>query len=814
MPVDGLTLLRDAARLLRRLWRAKAFTGFVVLCLGLGLASTALIAAVVDAYLARPLPFREPQHLLAIWKVFDTEQARGLQYFFHPGDFELLRDEVQGLAVAAQQPVDLDVTGAGTIGAGGGGAATKPERVSGARTTGNFFSLLGVASVAGRLITPEDERTEAAVAVVDEGFAVRRYGTAEAALGGVLGVDGRPHVVVGVLAAGGALPSGAELWVPLTRREYEGRLGFSVVGRIAPGVGAPTAVEEVRRLGPRLIEVDPDRNGNAGLDADALQRNLVGYLRPTLVALLLAVLLLLGIACANTVCLVLSRARRRRAERALQEVLGAGRVRLVLEALAENGLLVGLAAFAALVVATLGLPFLLSISPVEAFSFTPIRIDRRIVVLVVAIAAAVAAVLSIAAQRGGAAGGHSALRGGRRLVGASRALHALVVFDVFLTTLLLVGAGSMLGTMHGLLRIDPGLDPSGLTTVGVSASQAWSEEHAKRVAFFDEVLSEATSLPGVEAAAAAMKLPMTQPEFYWSHNIEGRPPADPDATEVTLFRVVTPGYFETLGVPFLEGRTFGRGDAADALHVVVVSRSYAARYFPGGDALGRRLKGGRYGAEGEWAEIVGVVDDVRERGLSQPVVPTLFLPMPQWDRAYLSRMSLVVRSEPGRPSPLPALRERIRDIDRQAVLFDPEPMTAIVRRSASRQHFALALLGFFAVVAMVQAAAGIYGVMAFDVASRAREIGVRLALGARPSEIRRFVVRGGLMRAALGLAPGLLAAVVLMRWGASRWQEVGAAGAITYVAVAALTTVVVLAASDLPARRAAAVDPARTLDED
>jgi putative ABC transport system permease protein len=800
--MDRLTLVREGARLLRQLWRARAYAAFVVLCLGLGLASTAVILAVADAYLVRPLPFREPHRLLQVWKIFDTDQSRGVQFFLSPGDFELLRDEVRSLEVAAEQPVDLDLTG-----------MSEPERVSGARVSGNFFSLLGLSPAAGRLLAPDDERTEAAVAVVDAGFARRRYGSVDAALGEVLGVDGQPHAVVGVLASGSALPSGAEVWVPLTRREFEGRLGLGVVARIEAGEPPRAAIEEVRRLGARLIEVDPVRNGSAGLDAEALQRNLVGDLRPTLLALLLAVLLLLGIACANTTCLVLSRARRREAERALQRVLGAGRIRLLVEAMAENGLLAGFAAVFAVLLAALALPFLLSLSPVEAFTFAPIRIDRRIVLLVAALAAGVACVLSLASHLAGG-GGEQTLRAGRRLTRAPRALGALVALDILLTTVLLVGAGSMLRTLHRLNRVDPGFEPRGLVTLGVSASPAWSGDHAQRVAFFERVLEEAGTLPGVRTAAAVNKLPMTDPEFYWGFNLEGRPPADPGATETALFRVVTPGYFRALGVPLLAGRTFRQADGAAAPRVVIASRAFAERYFPGDQALGKRLKGGRYDAEGEWAEIVGVVDDVRERGLAQPVVPTLFLPMPQWDRAYLSRMSLLVRSDPAGPSPIPALRERIRAIYREAVLFDVEPLASIVDRSLSRQRFAMSLLSFFALLAMVQAAAGIYGVMAFDVGSRLKEIGIRLALGARPAEVRRWVLRSGLVRGALGLGPGLLAAAGLLRWGQSRWQEMGTGDPSTYVAVAALTAAVVIAAAYLPARRAAAVDPARTLQEE
>jgi predicted permease len=797
--MDHRTLFRVARWQVRGLWRSRLYSAFVVLCLTLGLATTVTILAAVDASLVRPLPYRQPGELLLIWKVLDSDASRGERYFPHPADFEFLRREARHVAVAAQQPIDLDVLG-----------EHEPERVTGSRVSGEFFAVLGVAPSAGRLIRPEDELQEAAVAVVERGFALRRFGAVRAALGRIVRVDGRAHEVVGVLPSDTALPTGAEIWIPLTRREFEGRLGVSVIGRLAPGQSARSAIAEIRRLGERLIEVDPVRNGSAGLDAGGLQHSLSRDARPTLLALLVAVALLFGVACANTAFLVVARARRRRDERALKEILGAAGFRIALESLLENGLLAALAGALALVLTWLAVPLLSRQGPVAEFSFMPTRVDERVVIGVFALAAAMTAILTLAALAAGR-GPSSALRGGRRLVAGARVLGALLVLDVFLTTVLLSGAGAMLQTVGRLNRVDPGFAPDGLARVAVSASPARSVDHDRRVAFYDQVLEEIRAIPGVRSAAAVYRPPMDEIVFRWNINVEGRPPVDAGATEAVLFRVVTPDYLETLGMRLLEGRTIARTDGIEAPRVVLCNRAFAQRHLPRDEALGNRVKGGRYDAAGEWFEIVGVVGDVREVGLSQPVEPALYLPLAQWDRAYLSRMSLLVRGEPGAASPVPAVRERIRAIDPEAVLFDIEPMSAIVARTLFRHRFAMSLLAIFALLATVQAAAGIYGITAFDTASRRREIGLRLALGARPADVRRWVLVGGLRRSVLGLAPGLTTALALLWWGRSRWREVGVGDASLYLGVFALVTAVVIAATYLPARRAAAVDPARTL---
>lgn len=786
---------------LKELWRAKRYSVCVVLCLGLGLGSTAAILATVDAYLVRPLPFKESDRLVSIWKIFRTDQNRGLRYFPAPREFEFLRRELETIAVAAQQSSDLDILGRGD-----------PERVQGARVTGNLLSLLGGAPVAGRLIEPEDERMGRLVAVLDRGFAVRHFGSVQEALGEVLRVDGRPYEVVGVLPSDLGLPSGAEIWIPLTPIEYEGRLGFGVVGRLEPGRTLGEAVAEIRGLGARLVEVDATRNGSAGLDGDSLQTSLVGELRPMLLALLVAGLLLLSIACSNTAFLALARARKRAADFDLKEALGARPLHIWLGGLLENGLLAAGAVAFGLLTAALLLPLVPTMSPVEVFTFIPVRVDGRIAGYIAILAAGIAIVLTIAARWSGRGSGRAFLRDSRTIV-APRILSTLLVADVFLTTVLMVGVISMQETVGRLARIDSGLQAEGVTTLGVSASTAWAGSHERRVEFFDRLVAEVGALPGVGAVAAVNSLPMSAAEFSWGINIEELPPADPASTESVLFRMVTSDYFRALGIPLLNGRVFTRLDGAAAPRVAVCNRAFARRYFPGREVVGARIKGGRYDAEGEWTRIVGVTEDVRERGLAQPVVPALFIPMAQWDRPYLSRMRLVVRSTSEMNAIIGGLRQRLRSIDPNAVIFDVEPMTIVVSRTLRRHRFALSLTAAFALLAAVQATLGIYAMVVFDTGSRLREIGVRLALGAQPEEVRRWVVGRALARGAIGLGPGLLVSFGLLWWGHRQWGELEPTAPLTYLGLGVLSTLAVATAAYFPARRAGAIDPARTLRE-
>ena len=794
--------LRAFRQILRALWRAPAFTFSVAFCLGLGIAASAVVVAIVDAFLLRPLPFHEPSRLVAIWKTSASAPVAGQRYSLAPSDFLFLREEAGGLTLAALQPDDVDVTGGG-----------EPQQVIAARTSGNFFSVLGVPPLTGRLLTAEDESTEAAVAVVGSSWARQRYGEAAAALGESLTVDDRTLTVVGVVAEGTGYPNGAEMWLPLTRQEYEARRGVSVIGRLNDGSSPAAAAEEVRALGRRLREVNPNLNAEAGLGSDRLQRFLTGKIEPTLLALLGAVGCLTLIAGTNAASLVFARAQAKISERRMRQILGASRWRLFWENAAQALVLATLSSAIGLLLARLALPPLLALSPLTVLTFAPIHLSGRTVLFVFALTllSTLAFAAMPAAELGLKKPSLSGSTSGRRLTGGRRKLSWVVMTDIALTTVLLTGAGLILQTVRHLTQVDPGFVPEGLTTIGVSVPPAFSGDQIRRAAFFEQLVSEVASLPGVEGAAAVSKLPMTQPERYLAFNIEGRPPKDAEATELELFRVVTPGYFRTLGLPLIEGRAFTRGDHVDAPPVAVVNASFAKQFWPDGSPIGRRIKRGQYYGDGGLIEIVGVVGDSRERGLVQPLTPALYLPYPQWDRSYLARGHLAVRTDLEAASLMPAIRERTRAIDARAVLFRVEPMASVVARSMRQQDFLLTLLAIFASMALVQAAAGLYGLVSYDVHSRTREIGIRMALGARPDEIWKRIVGFGALRATAGLAVGLVAAFVSASWSQELWFGVEATDARTYLAVCVVTGVTVLLATYLPAHRAARLDPARTL---
>ena len=681
--------------------------------------------------------------------------------------------------------------------------------MSGAKVTAGLLPLLGVEPLSGRLFDPGEEEEQVRVALVSEGFARRRYGGVEAAVGVSLRVQGRPYTVVGVLPRVASYPSGAELWIPLDQGDFRARLGFGVVARLGDGVSLAAAREEVQAIGARLVELDPDRNADAGLNADLLQRNLLGSLGTTLGTLSAAVLFLFLIAAANATCLVFARAGRREEEVALRVALGASRRSLVTMVAAEQLLLgLGGAALGALLARSM-LPPLIAVSGAQLFTFAPPEVDLRVLAfaslagLLTVLVCGLAPTVRLLASAGGVAG-----TGGRRATRSRRFLTSLVVADVAITAVLLIGSLLMVSSVRRLAVRATGISHAEATTVGVSAPRGHAEEHARRVDFFRRVQEEVAGLPGIDAVGATTFLPMTQPEYYWGFSVEGQRPADPNATELELFRTVSSGYFEALGIPLVRGRLFRDGDGAEGRpQTVVVSAAFARRYWPGEEAVGKRLKSGRYDADSEWVEVAGVVGDVRERGLAQPIEPALYFSYRQRDRRYHSRMHLVLKAAPGAAVDFDAVRARIGGVAPETVIFAVEPIGAVIDRSLERPRFAMLLLGVFAALAVVQAAAGLYGVFSYQVHDRIHELGVRMAVGADAARLRRMVVLSALRLAAVGLAVGAAAGAALTRLAATMFVGVDAWEPSVYGTVAAVVVAVVLLSTWLPARRAAALDP-------
>ena len=785
-------MLNELLYALRRLKRTPIFTCTVVLCLGLGLAVLMVTAAVTDAFLLRPLPFAEPDRLLGIWKVFDDEASAGLQYFLKPTDFRFLREEARQVRVAVVKPVAVDVTGTG-----------EPEQLSGGWSTAALAPVLGIEPLAGRWFDEEEERTEARVAVIGESLWQSRWGSSRKALGATLSLDGAPYTVIGVMPRGLGYPDGVELWMPMRHVDWQGNQGVLVVGRLAAGAHRPAAREEVRALGKRLVNLDVS-SANAGLEAARLQDSLVEDLRPPLIGLAASAASFLLIAMANAMSLVVARAIRGRGEASVRHALGASHLVIARQVAWEVALVTAAAVALGLVAARSMLPWLVAASPVETLSFAPAMIDGRIAIGVLALATVIVLVLTAAgtAMQTGTSAPRTAASSEGRAPRHRRFLAGLAVADVAVTAMMLVASWHAAVSVRRMSDEPPGIHAEGVLTAGVSAPSSWAETFPRRTAFQDRVLEEVASIPGVESVGAGHNLPMTTPEYYWAFRLEDRPEDDPEGGGLTLFRVITPGYVETMGMSVLAGRDVARSDTAQTRRVVLVNQAFAERRWSGLDPIGQRLLSRR----GNPLEVVGVVSNVRERGLARPEEPCVYWPAAQYDRRYLSRMSLVLSSNLPAAPLAAALREKLRRVDAEAVLFNVRPMSEVVAASMRRQRFTMLLLSIFAVLAVAQAAAGVYGLASYDVVSRSRELGVRRALGARRWQLRRMIVGDGLRHAAFGLTFGGLAAVWVNQWVEAVW-DFGAAGPATYLCVGLLLLAVVAGAAWPAAGRAARADP-------
>lgn len=792
--------LATVARVTKSLLRSPSFAVPTVVCLGLGIGVLAAMGALADAYLLRPLPFHQPDRLVAVWKTFEDPGSRGLQYFLRPTDFEFLQDRLGQLEMAAVKSVDVDVTG-----------TEEPVRAPASWATAELASMLGLRMARGRFFTKQEERAEAGVAVVSSSWSRKRWGADAEVLGRELTVEGREYSVIGVLADENAFPSDVALWLPMRREDWEGRLGVSAFGRLVEGANFASARDQIRRAGQRLIEVDPDTNATAGLDAAPLHEWLSTDQRPAVVGLLCAAVAFLLVALANTASLVVARAVRSHTETATRIALGAGRAALARLATCEVGALVGAASILGLLLAAGVLRLLLAGGSIDTPSFAPPRIDARMVIATTLLACTATVVLvsiHLSACRGAGTPG-LAVRSVRSP--RSRQLMAiLVVVDLAITVLLLITSAQAGTTVARMMKLDTGLRTDGLLTAGTSASRAWAESQTQRVAFIDRLLDAVRASPAVESVAAVHALPMTQPEYYWSYHVLGRNPEGTDTRDTVLFRVIAGDYFATTGMQVLEGRGIQPTDVAGSTRVVWANRAFARLVWPDASVLGHQLvsAGG-----GEPLQVVGVVSDVRERGLARPVEPTLYWPMAQYDRRFLSRMHLLVRSG-ARPDVLAAdLRRRLHQIDPAAVLFDVHPMREVALEAVSSQRFSRTLLAWFAVLAMIQAAAGVYGLATYDVAGRSRELGLRLALGATSRRLIGEVLTEGARRAGLGFALGATCTLVLNRAIDAAW-EVGYAPPATYLLVALVLFLVVVTAALPAATRATRLDPAISLKAD
>ena len=794
--------LRYAVRALRK---RPGFTGVVVLALALGIGGTATIFSVVNGVLLRPLPYSDPGALVTVWERRPL-QGRETNPASYP-DFVDWKDQSRSLQHMA----------AYTLGPASLTGGDEPEKVMWAAVSVDFFRVLRVEPLLGRtFVLEETQPGRNDLVLLSHGLWQRRFGGDSSVVGRTITLDGEAIEVVGVMPAGFAYPSQAQMWYPLgldVNQTSRSNHFLRVVARLAPGIPIDQARAELDDIARRLETEYPDANTGHYTNVIELHEWLVGDVRKALVVLLGTVCFVLLIVCVNVANMQLARSAAREKEVAIRTTLGATRGRIAGQLLWENGLLAAAGG-------TIGL--LLAGAAIEVFAVVPatvvpfaseVHIDAGVLLFAAFITVATAVIFGLAptlhtskpnlsaALKEGT--GRSTATGGRRL----RA--SLVVAEFALAIVLLVGAGLMVRSFARLTTVDPGFDPANLLTASVNLPTIGYEEEEQRIAFAARALERIRGVPGVERASLTWLLPFSGGDAGRIFQIEGRPLPDPMDEWNAAPRVIDPDYFDAMRIPVLRGRRLDARDDANAPEVLVINAAMARRFWPEENPLGARI---RIGGEGSsWRAIVGVVGDVSHRTLAAEKRPEMYFPFAQISVPFLR---FVVRAT-GDPAELAGLvRHQIWQEDPNLPVTEVATMNQLIRRSVGQPRLTATLLGVFAAIALFLAALGIYGVVSYMVSQRAREIGIRIALGASQPDVLYLVVRRGMLPAALGIGLGLAAALALSRIMSSLLFEVSATDFVTYASMTVLLGAVGLAANYLPARRATRVHPMETLRQE
>jgi predicted permease len=823
----------DAKVAARGLWTQRGFTAAAGFTLALGIGAAAAVFAIVDGVLLRPLPYHDPARLAMIWMSGADVRGQENQLPLSAPNYIDVRDAVRDVeSIAAFRSWPFTLSDAG-----------EPEQVSGVQVMPALFATLGVRATIGRTFTPADAmRGGPKVAVISDALWRRRYGADRSIVGRQITLSGDRFTVVGVAAPGFAFPRGAELpsglqfpmrtdvWTPLVFGDQElnerGTLNLAAVARLRAGATFADLNAQLGTLARRLAVQYPRSNAGLGLRAVSLADQAAASVRRSLLILLGAVGFVLLIASVNVANLVVARARARQHELAIRAALGAGAQRIARQLVVENVLLALIGAVFGIALAAAGTRVLLAMVPGQLPRIDDVSVDWRVLAAatVAAVAAGVAFGLAAAihARRAPLAAGVFG-GGSRATAGVARAAgrRVLVGTQIALSLVLLVGAGLLSVSFVRLQRVDPGFVPTGAVTgqvvFPISGNFDVARDGEKWAAFFGQLTERVGRLPNVAAAGAVSALPLSGTVESAGIIIEGRAPSPPGQGPSGEYAVVSGDYFRAIGMRLIAGRVFDARDRRETAPVIVVSREFERRYFPGDRAIGHLVRGGYDWVPTTKRLIVGVVDDVRQTTLDAPPAPAFYVPQAQMPYPALT---LVVRTRGTRDEAadplavLPALRRELRMLGPEMALARVRTLDDVFASSLARQRFSLILLAAFAASALLLALVGLYGVIALSVGQRRRELGVRIALGARPGDVISLVLREGARVAAVGVAGGLVVAAGASRVMRGMLYGVSAVDPFVYAAAAGVVVVVALAASWLPARGATRIDPVLALRAD
>jgi putative ABC transport system permease protein len=798
----------------RGLLRRPAFTVIAAGTLALAIGGTTMLFSIVDGVLLRPLPLPAADRVCVLWGTAkgDTESVSAPDYL----DWQ--RQSRGFDRLAAVRAENFNLTGEG-----------EPEKLRGARASSSFLTLFGVRPLFGRAFLPaEDSPGAAGVVVLGHAFWQRRFGADPGAVGRSLRLNDAAYTIVGVMPAAFAIPGRDEqLWIPLALGQealsLRARRNLTVFGRLAPGESLAAAAADLRTIAQRLEREYPETNTGHGAAVVSLREEIVGKVRPALLILFCAVVVLFVNACANVANLALVRTTGRERELAIRTAMGAGRLHVVWLLLAESFTLAALAAVGGAAIGAAGLRLFRALAAAKVPRLEAVHVDATALLFTVAMAGVAALICGLGPALFGRGDLAQALRGGRSArIGSHRLEAALAVAQVGLAMALLIGAGLLIRSYAGLQAVDLGFAPSRLLTFRLSLPARKYQAPGAAARAYQEVVAGLAALPGVRAASAASHIPLTG-ALESGIVVDGRPaPTSASDLAAAQLRVVDPGYFDTMRIRLIRGRLLAPADDERGRPVAVVNRTMARRFWADGNPVDKRIAYDfdgdfKTGIKPSWIEVVGVVGDVRHFGLASEPSPEVYIPMAQagvtW--SWFNRsMSLVARTDRDPDALAGAARATVWSVDRNLPVQDLGSVEDLLQRSVVQPRMNMLLLAIFAGMALVLAALGVYGLLSQLVQERTQEIGLRMCLGADRGSVVRLVVRRGMRLVLIGLGAGALAAMAATRLMSSLLFGVSALDLVTFCGAPLFLCLFAVLACYLPAKRASRLEPVRALQAD
>jgi len=799
------TLLQDIRYGLRVLLKHKGFTAVAIIALGLGIGANTAIFTLVNGVLLRPLAYPDPEQIVYLEGRNQTSGITESNVSFP--------DYLDWSKLEAFSHLAAFYTASATFSA----PNSEPERVARAGVSSSFFSVFGVQPALGRaFLAEEDQARKENVAILSDGLWKRRFGSDPKIIGTQVMINSLPRTVVGVMPAGFDFPEGTQVWwsMPIDpQEEVRDNRSFSVIGRLKPGVPLQQAQTQVSTVNAQLAKANPETSTGWDANLSLLQERLVRDVRPSLLVLLGAVALVLLIACANVANLLLARAASREKEVAIRTALGASRTRIIRQMLTESLLLSIMGGALGLFLSVWLTELLISLNPPDSPRFGEVNLDYRVLAFTIALSGLTGLVFGLvpALQASKLDVSCSLKQGGRTGEGNRRtsARSLLLIGEVALSLMLLIGAGLLIKSFLRLQEVKPGFNSQNVLTASISLPGSKYKENPQRAQFYRNLIERLKALPGIQSVGAGVNLPLGASGYQIGRAYipEGRP-MTPEESRNASFSAITPEYFQALQIPLIAGRGFSDRDTEEAPKVVLINKSLATQSFGSPEAaIGKRMTIWR--DEKFPREIVGVVGDTNPVTLDLEAGAQMYVPHAQ--DAGWGFMALVIRTAGDPASIAPAVRREVLSLDKDQPIYNVRTMKDVVVQSMGTRRASTLLFTVFAGAALILAAVGIYGVMAYSVTQRTQEIGIRMALGAQTGDVLRLVIRQGILLTLIGVAVGLAGSLGLAKVIASLLFDVPATDPATFLGVPLLLILVALIACYLPARRAARLDPIKAL---